>query len=367
MKFNKWIAAICILFVVACTSDGNEDGDASGGNQGDFNRSVILTNWADNFIIPNYKLYTSATSELSVAAESFAADNTIENLSNLRSAFKSAYKNWQKVSMFEIGQAEKIQLRNFTNIYPTQTANIDAKTSGEQDYNLELPSTYAEQGFPALDYLLYGTGGTDEEVIAYFTSREKANAYLLDVSQRINSLASQVLNAWENGYRDSYVSDDSDAVNASFSKTVNAYISYYERFLRSGKIGIPAGALSGNKFPERVEAYYANDFSKELFSEALLATTNFYKGSSGNSSGAGLYSALNDLDKKILADDILEQFSLIKSESDKLKDSFSTEVETNNNALIGLRDLLQINTILFKNDMVSALNVTISYQDNDGD
>ncbi|QLE02107.1 imelysin family protein [Galbibacter sp. BG1] len=363
MKLNKWIGVVCTLFIIACSSDGSEDVDNPGGEEGSFNRKAILTNWADNFIIPNYKLYSGATLELTAATEAFVEENNTANLSVLRGAFKNTYKSWQKVSMFEIGEAEKIQLRNFTNIYPTNAVNIDAKTSGAQEYNLELPSSYAEQGFPALDYLLYGTGETDEEVVSYFTTNENANDYLMAVSARIKTLADQVLNSWENGYRDSYVNNDSDAVNASFNKTVNAYISYYERFLRSGKIGIPAGALSGNKFPERVEAYYANNFSKELYMEALKATTNFYKGGSG----ASLYSALKDLDQQILADDILKQFDLIQSESDKLKDSFSTEVETNNNALIALRDMLQINTILFKNDMVSAMNVTISYQDNDGD
>ncbi|WP_417444218.1 imelysin family protein [Joostella sp.] len=370
MKLNKWIGLIVTLVVLGCSSDSsNNDGDENPtGGDNDFNRKSILTNWADNFIMPNYTAYVSATSKLTKAANDFVVETNIQSLTDLKVAYKEAYLSWQHVSMFEIGEAERIQLRNFTNIYPTNKANIDAKTGGLESYNLELPSSFSEQGFPALDYLLYGTGETDEMVLAYFEDQVAAKDYLLALVNRLDKLGSQVLENWKTGYRDTYVNNDSDAVNASFNKTVNAYVSYYERFLRSGKVGIPAGALSGQQFPDRVEAYYVNDMSKELFLKALDASKGFYLGTGAtNISGASLYDALKGLDQNELADDISEQFDVIREEASKLNDSFSYEVENNNNALIGLRDLLQVNTILFKNDMVSALNVTISYQDNDGD
>lgn len=371
MKLKKWLGVCIIIFIFGCSSGGNNDDtitNPDGGNEEEyFNRKEILTNWADNFILPYYEEYVATTANLKFSASTFTESGTIESLNALRIAFRTSYLTLQKVSMFEIGMAEQIQLRNFTNIYPTNTTKIDAKTAGD-DYNLELPSSFAEQGFPALDYLLYGTGATDEEVLAYFSKHSKANQYLEDVAERIDLLANQILENWKNGYRDTFINNDSDAVTASFNKMANAYILYYERFLRSGKIGIPAGALSGQKNADKVEAYYTQDFSKELFLQAVYAAEKFYNGiGKSGQSGASLFSALSDLNQKTLAEDIEEQFVAIRTAGEKLNDNFSLEVETNNEALITIRDLLQVNTILFKNDMISALNITISYVDNDGD
>lgn len=372
MKIKFWLGLFALLIVAACSDDNtgtdnpNNPGEPS--DPSGFERKAILTNWADNIIIPSYEGYVSAVTELQASTETFNADLSEENLINLRADMLEAYIAWQHVSMFEIGEAERIQLRNFTNIYPANVAEIEAKTAGAE-FNLELPSTFDEQGFPALDYLLFGTGSTETEVIAYFNANAQASVYLQAVADRLNILGTQVLEAWKNGGREDFVNNDSDSSTGSFNKMVNAFIQYYERNLRAGKIGIPAGALSGQPFADRVEAFYAKNQSKNLFIESLQATADFYNGKAFGSAsiGASLNSALSDLDNKALADDINDQFDLILQSAQELNENLALQVETDNSAMLEIRDELQVNTILFKNDMVSALNVTISYQDNDGD
>ncbi|MGB5941949.1 MAG: imelysin family protein [Leeuwenhoekiella sp.] len=367
MKNKYWsILPLTLLMIFSCTEDEPEVDDNE--SNSDFDRAAILTNWADNIIIPSYGEYTLSTENLNAAAVAFSNSVTVENLESLRAAYAEAYIKWQHAAIYEIGPAETLQLRNFTNIYPINVTAVEANISGET-YNLELPSTFDEQGFPVLDYLLYGAGDTAENVNDYFKDNDGAKSYLLDLTERLDQLSSGVLTSWTTGYRDDYVADSGDAVNAAFSKTVNQFINYYERHLRSGKVGIPAGALSGNPSPERVEAFYQGDFSKDLLTEAILATQNFFNGKAYQTSatGASLKSALISLERAQLATDINAQFETILNATDSLNNNFSEEVANNNTALLNLRDELQRNTILFKTDMVSALNVTISIQDNDGD
>ena len=56
--------------------------------------------------------------------------------------------------MFEIGRAEELALRKHTNIYPTNREEILSNIMSET-YNLTLPSTFDQQGFPAIEFLIY--------------------------------------------------------------------------------------------------------------------------------------------------------------------------------------------------------------------
>lgn len=367
---NNWLYVLIGLLILSCSSesDSNEPDNNGEGSESGFDRKAILTNWADQIIMPSYEAYVVSTSSLKASSDLFVNSPSQENLQQLRANYMEAYTTWQNVSMFEVGAAETLQLRNFTNIYPANVSEINQNIE-EATYNLELPSSFDEQGFPALDYLLYGIGSTEEEVVNFYLNNTEAGTYLSALTLRLDSLAKQVNNAWKDGFRDVYIDNDGSSVNASFNKTVNAFIQYYERNLRSGKVGIPAGALSGTPNSALVEGFYAKTWSKMLLQEAITAVKRFYLGTRFNSSvqGASLSSALSDLDQSALADDISAQFDVINSSITGLGDNFITEVETNNTAMLSLRDDLQVNTILFKNDMVSTLNITISYQDNDGD
>jgi len=144
---------------------------------------------------------------------------------------------------------------------------------------------------------------------------------------------------------------------------------YYETFLRSGKIGYPAGAFTGTPSPINVEAYYSADLSKKLYLQAIKTTQDFFNGKYFNSSNTGMSykQYLEFLDRSDLADDILSQFGTINSQAINLNDSFKSQVETNNTLMLVAFDELQKEVVLLKLDMVQALSISINYVDSDGD
>src|SRR5690606_36256964 len=89
--------------------------------------------------------------------------------------------------LFDVGPAERHTLRNFFNIYPTTihtATTINGTNNGITENiaignaNLNLPSNYTAQGFPALDYLLNGIGDDDDAILAEYTTATDANAKL---------------------------------------------------------------------------------------------------------------------------------------------------------------------------------------------
>ncbi len=154
---------------------------------------------------------------------------------------------------------------------------------------------------------------------------------------------------------------------------VNDYIYYYEKHLRAGKIGIPAGVFSGSPLSGHVEAYYSNDFSKALFNEALSASVDFFNGVhfNGNTNGLSLDDYLDYLNTMKEGTDLTtlinNQFDVAQSEADSLNQNFALQVETDNSQMLSTYDELQRNVVYLKVDMLQALNINVDYVDADGD
>lgn len=370
MKVRQILLAIftfSFVFFVACNN--NEEPMEMFTDR--FDRKAMLQDWSDLIIIPAFESYVSSVSLLLTQTNVFLEDTSDKNFDLVREAYLNASLSWQHVSMFDIGKAEEIGLRNYTNIFPTDVTAIEENINS-QDYNLELPSNFDTQGFPALDYLLYGIGDTQQEIVTLL-SDDNYSRYLHDIVMRLYTLSELVLNDWKSGYRDTFINNDGSSATASVDKLVNDFLFYYEKYLRAGKIGIPAGIFSGNPIPTSVEAPYSNIYSKQLFEEAFKATQNFFQGKShdGSSQGQGLLSYLQfirDQNQGVnIADLILQQWESAESQVSNLQDSFQDQIIEDNSKILQAYDELQKAVVILKVDMMQVLNIQVDYVDADGD
>lgn len=372
MRYSQFFTLCLVLFsMVSCNSD--DEGNKNENNN--FDRSALLENWADNIIIPSYENFATHTTNLEAKTEIFVQDPSQSSLAELREIYEEAYIEYQTVALFGIGKAESINYRMFLNTYPVDGGLVQEKAESGS-YNLELPSSYDEQGFPALDYLLNGLGGQDAAVLEYYTTHSQASSYreyLQAVSSRINNLTQDVLADWQNSFRNEFVANTTSSNTGSVDRFTNDFVMYYEKNLRTGKIGIPAGAFTGNPVPQNVEARYSNGLSKDLYLKALETVKNFFNGNHIGSSGTGpsykqyldeLNTVKNSTDLSSL---INTQFNAIEQQASNLDDDFVVQIQTNNSVLLQAFDELQKNVVLLKVDMLQALSISVDYVDTDGD
>lgn len=373
-RFSQ-LSIACLLTItsiiwVGCGSDMMEP-DQIANDQ--FDRAEMLTHWVDGFIIPGYKSYLESIDSLNAVVNRFVANPNSTKLNEVRNIYRSAYHSWQEVSMFEIGKAEELFLRNNTNIYPTNTSEI-LENIESGNYNLELPSTNNEQGFPAIEYLIYGIEETNQATVDRFINDQRIGLYLSDLSLRLTTLTSEVYNDWTNGYRELFIDDDGSSASSSVNRMVNDYLFYYERFLRAGKIGIPAGYFSGLPLSSTVEAQYTSalPINRSLFTSSFEAFKNFFKGESnyiGN--GPSLESYLdyikNLTDGVDISKEMNEAIANVEFISDGLNEDLKVQVIEDNSKMLETFDALQVITVLLKVDMLSALNISVDYVDADGD
>lgn len=370
---KKILIFLSLITLVAACSSNDGGNDANGNN---YDRTALLTNWADNIIIPSYINYQAKVDALVTNANAFTVTPTESNLLALRASWLEAYKAFQYVSMYTLGKAEEISLKESSNTYPTDAAGIETNISSGT-YNLSLLSQFDKQGFPALDYLINGLSSNDALIIEYYTTNTNSanyKQYLTTVVNRLKTNIDAVVTDWNSNFRNSYIANNGNSVSSSVNKTTNLFVKNLEKDIRTGKLGIPAGIFSnGVKYPEKVEGYYKNDISKELLNISIKASQDFFNGKYFNSTttGVSLKSYLEYVNAirngQKLSDIINNQFSAIYTTNNGLSSSFSEQINTDNSKMITAYDILQQNVIYTKLDMMQALNITIDYVDGDGD
>ncbi|MGN6646119.1 MAG: imelysin family protein [Cytophaga sp.] len=378
MNFSKLRLALFFSILLVTASCGKKDKGSETPQGNSTDRAAMLTNIADNLVLPAYASFETKLNAMISKSDAFRNDPTTATLADYRTAWADAYVEWQKAALYEFGPAADNALNSYMNIYPTNVTNIQANIQAG-NANLDVSGAYPTQGFPALDYLLNGSAATDNEIIALYTTdadAAKRKAYLLQLTNQMHSKFDLVYQTWKTSYRDSFVSNTGTGLFSSTSLMVNGIVFYYERYIRSGKFGVPSGAMvNGVVSAQSVEGYYNKTISLSLAKAAHKAFVDFFNGKSvlTNTEGASLKTYLDGLGAKdattqvLLSENINTQFAVISGKLNLLTDDLSNEVATNNTAMIAVYNEMQKLIGLIKVDMTSAMSITITYTDNDGD
>ena len=363
MLFNKIIIVLLFSSIILSCSDDN------GGNpKVDIDKEALLTNYADNLIIPSFELLYSNVLDLEKKFEDLEAGYDESKLNKLQQSFHEVRKNWQHCSLFGFGPAEEVLLRQAINTFPTDTNRIkDNILSGE--YSLSTSSNFKAKGLPALDYLLYSVEFKDEA--DKFSDRNRLD-YIKDIINDIKSNVEYVRDEWQT-YREEFISRTGNDVGSSLSQMINEFVYDYE-ITKNARLAIPIGLRSTDILPYNFEAPYSQ-LSSNLLSEVFESHRKFIEGPENNDETKtdNIYEYLNEISAtrgdSLLADVILREFDETVLVFNRIDVSFFKSVFVESQRLI-IEDIyknMQETTVLLKNDMTSALGIRITYQDNDGD
>ena len=337
----------------------------------DFDRGAMLNNWAENIIIPAYENYTNKLEGLKIDLVAFSVTPNQTNLDKARTSWLGAYIAWQKVALFQIGKAEVLRLRDYTNTYPLDAEGVENNIMSDS-YDLSLSTEMDKQGFPALDYLLNGVKDTDLEILNVYNNTSYTN-YLRAVVTRLEDMALSVLQDWRTSYKSIFVANECSSATASVDKLTNDFIFNFEKHIRVAKIGKPIGFFTNTPVPESVEAFYKKDVSKELFVVAIQASRDFFSGKhfNSNTEGISLKSYLTDLNieagGRSLSVVILEKMDKALSTANGLEDNFYDQIIADRDAFVVMRKELHSVVEVLKTNMIAALKIKADFNDTDGD
>lgn len=373
MKLKHLILLLFTAAVIYSCTDSEDD--TSGASTDNFDRKALLENAADHIIIPAYQDLSADLASLKTSKDLFIAMPNLSNLADLRAAWLEAYTTWQYVEMFNIGKAEEIFYTFQMNVYPTNVTDIQNNMAAGS-YDLTTNENNDAVGFPALDYMLYGTGSRDADIVDYYSADFAATLhqqYLSDLVDQMDRITTIVLNDWTTSYRDTFVNSTGNTASSAVNMLINDYIFYYEKGLRAHKIGVPAGVFSTTPRADLVEGFYSKQHSKKLALAGLQAAQDFYNGLAynGTTTGASYADYVSLLRTNSGSSDLTgainSQLNIARNEMMNLGNNFYNEVTTNNNQMLRTYDELQRVTVLLKIDVLQTLNISVDYVDSDGD
>lgn len=339
-----------------------------------FDKPGMLSNYADQLIIPNFVMAKQALDSFALAYTDFKQTKTVANLLVVRQKFIRAYTAFQYISAFEFGPSETELMRSNCNTYPCDTVQIKANISTGV-YNLNVVSNIDAKGFPAIDYLLYGKSSSDADIVTLFDTDAHAANRLNYVSNCVADMQTKlntVVSVWNSSYKTTFMSSKGSEIGSSLGLLVNQ-LNFEIDLLKNGKIGIPLGKKSLEvALPEKCEAYYAQHYSVALAMHCLQNIENIYLGRSiHGADGLGLDDYLEALKAQhtfgTLNAAIKNQFALAKAKLALVPEPLSQAVVVNpatvDAAYVEIVKLL----VLLKTDAPSVLGIIITYQDGDGD
>ena len=351
------------------SSQGTEDDQS--GNDNSFDRVKMMTFITEEIILPSYDNLNSSLTELKESYELFKINITEHNLEELRNKWLNSYKLWQHVEMYNIGKSMEDYLIFRSNIYPVDTVRVNQNIDNGE-YDLENPNNYAAQGFPTMDYLLYGIDNDPVKVIDHYKENNKVMNYLGALIEDLAANVKTVNDDW-NQVKNEFVNSVDNTASSNLNMMVNDFIYYYEKGFRANKFGIPAGVFSGGALPDRVEGFYSKNFSKVFALEAMTSIKKFFNGESykdDNSEGLGLKSYLDFVEKgkeELLSDKINAQLIDAEKSINDLDNNLSGQIESDLIKVLKTYDKIQTAVVLLKVDMLQALNIAVDYADADGD
>lgn len=345
----------------------NEDDENNGTTDVSFDRSAMLTDYADNLIIPSWETLQTAIGDLSSKIEEFKTETTQSNLDNLRDSWVEVAKKHQYVTAYGFGPGTLL-LGSYVTVLGVFPVNEEQVEANVLNTDFVLANTFARdvRGVYALEYLIYGNGQTDADLLAGFDQNRKD--YLDKVFTELDSEVDGIVSKWNDSYRTTFIESDGTSAGSSISLLYNEFVKDYEN-LKNYKLELPGGLSAGQSSaePELVEAYYSG-ISKDLIIEHFASCKNIWFGRTVD--GTDLIGFEEYLETVEGGSDLVTTtktaFTGLDSAIDQLPSGrLSDNIESTE--VSDLRDALQANTANVKSTMSSLLGISITFNSGDGD
>lgn len=364
----RLIMLMCFAFAIACKGPESTD---------EFGKKEMFINYADNIILPAYTSYGTTLNNLQTAFTTFSTNTDATNLSALQTAFLNAYAAWHTCEIYEkTPPAENAMAIDNNNYFPTRKDSIEAYI-GRNSTSLSFVQSRikSDKGLPAMEYLLFSRTLTPTQILERFTIHPNAVAYKAYLGSLISNcinVQASIVTEWTT-YRDTYINSLGTDAAGSISYMVNSFAQRVDDFKRH-QIGIPAGYQGNvatiNINPQAAQAYNAN---KSI--EYMLLTLNNLKdvlNGKGAVDGKGLNDYIRTLNVTStfggnLADDILAQIDVCIDKVNACGVDYANTITTDKPKADALFLEAKKLLVLMKVDVPSALGVSITYTDSDGD
>lgn len=359
MKKISFIYLFTTLLIVACKSDNDSQIEPT---KQAFDVKALRSEFITKIETPTTATFGEHVSDLNTDISNFTTTISEGNLEALKASWKQAATSFSNLEVLAIGNIKTSLI--MTSFYTWQANEIAitdyiASTNPITKEAINIKST-AMRGLGAIEFLIFEAPSA--ETIAAFSNDERRKKYLTVLGENLVEKFTLLNSIWSE-YRNDFIANNQTGINGGVNMMVNQLNVVLEN-VRRFKIGEPAGLEVTSSANAKLLQAEKSAYSLALIEANIASIKRVYFDTEHSLDDYVAYiTTTNALNDKVMA-----QFNAITSNlatlsNTALKDTITTqpaEVEKLYNAI---RALL----VLIKADVASALSVTITFTDNDGD
>lgn len=360
-RSTRWVAPLCFLCALGCASEGAGD-----------TRRALLESWSTGLIVPLYADFVARSQALATSLDALCAAPAQPALDAARTSWSDARVPLKRAELFNFGPYSRPEFRIGPEIdsWPARPDDVEellASSDAVDPARLSAAGVY-RKGMPVIEYLLYPPGADPLEQLADARRCE----YLESVGVELVARASELHMAWapEGGDFAGQLSGAGRTSTAfrslrdAFSEIVNR-MGFTVENIRGDKLGGPLGAtVGGTPQPQVAESRFSGRSVGDILDNLSGIETLYFGDPSRNVPGVNTYAAERgrnfDAQFSAALSASREALQAIDVPLTEAVVSQSERVQAASDRLGELQSLLQV-------DLIGALGLTLSFNDNDGD
>ena len=337
----------------------------------------LLQDLANGVVVPQYQAMTAAFGELDRTTDAFCTAPGAAGLETARSAWRVAMESWVTAATFELGPIGEDNRELRIEFWPDANDNVPraveqllARDDALTAETLARQSV-AAQGLPALEILLFES---DVDVLAEFASGDRAGrrcTYARAITGNLLGMARAVEDGWtsDGGYAAQLASSGrgSDVFatrEAAIDEVVNGLVTTLS-VTRNDRLADPLGGDTvADAKPFRAESVLSgNSFAN--VAAALRGAQAIYDAGAG----FGFDDYLRDSDRDALASTISGEFTALQDRIAAMPAPLAAAVQDEQlrPRVVELLDRATTLSRLIETDLSAAMDVTVGFNENDGD
>jgi len=356
------LLGLCLLpWLAACSSTGEGD-----------TRRELLESWSTGLIVPYYAQFEERSQALATSLDALCTAPAEASLAAARDAWREARAPFKQAEVFAFGPYSRPEFRIGPKIdsWPARPETIEEYLAGTDPVD---PARLAElgvynKGLPVIEYMIFAPDVSTPERLA----EPRRCEYLRSAGTELVSRARELHQAWapEGGNFAEQLSGAGRTSTAwrtlrdAFSEVINR-MGFTIENVRRDKLGRPLGDMAGGvAVPDEAESRFSGRSIPDILDNLAGIELVFFGDPARNVAGASSYAIERGEDfNERFASALAGARAALEAVGMPLTDAVMTEPERVREASARLLDL----QTLIQTELISALGLSLSFNDNDGD
>lgn len=328
---------------------------------------------ARQVIVPRHQEFQRETVAFSQQADQYLQQPDSQQLLVLREAFLDLYVKYSACEPFIFGEIKSLFVHNRMAKWPCDTDQIEQSIASPDSIHAGYIATLGStsRGLASLEYLLYAKAADSTHLsFTRGVGSMRRRGFLAAIAADLEQKATQLADFWGNSgtYAERWVNSTETGTQAPMALFANSLIAMTQNIAQK-KIGGPLGKFDMN--PPRTDELQAH-YSRHSLALIKKNVETLKVAFDGVDQASGINAALDALEAKYgeqkLSEAISERFLQVQSELGKLAGtSLYLVIENEPQRLEALYAACRELLVMMKADLVSALSITLTVSDNDGD